>query len=125
MKEIVQTEKAPKAVGPYSQAVKSGNFLFVSGQIPLDPDSNEVVGAAIEEQAEQVLKNLSGIIQAAGLNMENVVKCSCFISDMDNFQKFNAVYGKYFNENPPSRECVEVSKLPKNVLIEVSAICEF
>ena len=124
MKKIISTDNAPAAIGPYSQAVQSGDFLFVSGQIPLNPQTGELVGGDIEVQTKRVMENLKAIIEAGGLSMANVVKCSCFLDNMEDFVKFNSVYEGYFNEGPPARETVEVSRLPKGVLVEISAICE-
>ncbi len=123
MKKIVSTKNAPAAIGPYSQAVQYGNFLFVSGQIAIDPQTGNLVGGDIEAQTEQVLKNLTAIIAEAGMAVAGVVKCSCFLKDMNDFARFNAVYENYFGESLPARETVEVSRLPKDVLVEVSAIC--
>ena len=123
MREIIATEKAPKAVGPYSQAVRFANLLFVSGQIPLDPKSGEIVGGDIEVQAKQVLENLKAVIEAGGMGLENVLKCTCFLQNMEHFARFNSVYSTYFANVLPARETVEVSRLPKDVLVEISAIC--
>jgi 2-iminobutanoate/2-iminopropanoate deaminase len=123
MSRIIHTEDAPGAIGPYSQATRTGNMLFVSGQIPLDPVTRKVVGSNITDQAERVLTSLSAIVEAAGFTLKDVVKCTCFLQNLDDFDAFNAVYGRYFPENPPARECVEVSRLPKDMLVEVSAIC--
>ncbi len=123
MKKIVSTKNAPAAIGPYSQAVQYGNFLFVSGQIAIDPQTGNIVEGDIEAQTEQVLKNLTAIIAEAGMAVADVVKCSCFLKDMNDFARFNAVYENYFGESLPARETVEVSRLPKDVLVEVSAIC--
>jgi 2-iminobutanoate/2-iminopropanoate deaminase len=124
MNKIISTEKAPKAVGPYSQAIVSGeNLLFVSGQIPLDPVSGVMVGNEVKAQTVQVLENLQAVILAAGFELTSVVKCTCFLQSMNDFSTFNETYATYFSENPPSRECVEVAKLPKGALVEVSAIC--
>jgi len=123
MREIIATEKAPKAVGPYSQAVRFANLVFVSGQIPLDPKSGEIVGGDIEVQTKQVLENLQAIVEASGMGLENVLKCTCFLQDMEHFARFNSVYSTYFANVLPARETVEVSRLPKNVLVEISAIC--
>jgi 2-iminobutanoate/2-iminopropanoate deaminase len=123
MKEKIATPNAPQAIGPYSQAVRSGDFLFVSGQIAIDPHTAEIISGDIEVQTEQVLKNIAAIIDAAGLSLQNVVKCTCFLKDMNDFAKFNAVYENYFGESLPARETVEVARLPKDVLVEVSAIC--
>jgi 2-iminobutanoate/2-iminopropanoate deaminase len=123
MKKIISTDNAPAAIGPYSQAVQSGDFLFVSGQIAFDPKTGELVGGDIEVQTKRVMENLKAIIEAAGLSMDNVVKCSCFLDNMEDFVRFNSVYESYFGESAPARETVEVSRLPKDVLVEISAIC--
>ncbi len=123
MKKIISTDKAPGAIGPYSQAVQSGDFLFVSGQIAFDPATGDLVDGDIEVQTKRVMENLKAIIEAAGLSMENVVKCSCFLDNMEHFVRFNSVYESYFGEGAPARETVEVSRLPKDVLVEISAIC--
>lgn len=122
MKKI-STEKAPAAIGPYSQAVITENLLFSSGQIALDPDTGVVVGETIEEQTEQVMKNLGAILEEAGLGYGDVVKTVCFLDDMGDFAAFNEIYGKYFTEKP-SRSCVAVETLPKDVLCEVEVIAE-
>jgi len=98
-------------------------MLFVSGQIPLDPATRKVVGSKITEQAERVLNSLSAIVNTAGFTLKDVVKCTCYLKNLDDFDTFNSVYGRYFPDNPPARECVEVSRLPKGILVEVSAIC--
>jgi 2-iminobutanoate/2-iminopropanoate deaminase len=123
MKKILATDNAPQAIGPYSQAIQYGDFLFVSGQIAIDPKTGNIIEGDIEAQTEQVLKNISAIIAAAGMSLQNTVKCTCFLKDMNDFVRFNAVYENYFGENPPARETVEVARLPKDVLVEVSAIC--
>jgi len=123
MKKIISTDKAPAAIGPYSQAVQFGNLLFVSGQIALDPKTGQLVEGGIETQTRQVLENLKAIIEGAGLTLQNVLKCSCFLNNMENFAKFNSVYDSYFKQSLPARETVEVARLPKDVLVEVSAIC--
>ena len=123
MKKIISTDQAPAAIGPYSQAVQFGNLLFVSGQIALDPKSGQLVDGDIESQTRQVLENLKAIIEEAGMTLQDVLKCSCFLNNMDNFGKFNKVYDSYFGESLPARETVEVGRLPKDVLVEVSAIC--
>jgi 2-iminobutanoate/2-iminopropanoate deaminase len=123
MKKIISTDKAPAAIGPYSQAVQFGNLLFVSGQIALDPKTGELVEGGIEAQTRQVLENVKAIIEGAGLTLQNVLKCSCFLNNMENFTKFNSVYDSYFKESLPARETVEVGRLPKDVLVEISAIC--
>ena len=125
MKEIINSPKAPAPIGPYSQAIKAGNMLYVSGQIPIDQSSNQLVEGSIEEETEQVMKNLGYILEEAGLSFQQVLKCSIFVSSMDNFSKINAIYGKYFENNPPARETVEVSGLPKGVNVEISCIAGF
>lgn len=122
MKKI-STDKAPAAIGPYSQGVIVNNILFSSGQIALNPATGEVVGTTIEEQAEQVMKNLGAILAEAGSSYEKTVKTVCFLADMDDFAAFNTIYGKYFTEKP-ARSCVAVKTLPKNVLCEVEVIAE-
>ncbi|WP_028581265.1 RidA family protein [Desulfogranum japonicum] len=121
-KKILATDAAPAAIGPYSQAVLVTNFLYTSGQIPLDPATMEIVGTSITEQTRQVMKNLRTIVENAGGNLSNIVKTTCFLKNMDDFAEFNEVYGKYFDSNPPSRSCVEVSRLPKDVMVEIEAI---
>ena len=117
----VSTEKAPAAIGPYSQAVVAGGGLYTSGQIPVNPETNAIAGNTIEEQAEQVMKNLGAVLAEAGTTFEKVVKTTCFIADMGDFAKFNEIYAKYFTEKP-ARSCVAVKTLPKNVLCEVEVI---
>ena len=119
----VSTDKAPAAIGPYSQAVITGDLLFSSGQIALDPETGVVIGKTIEEQTEQVMKNLGAILEEAGLNYGDVVKTVCFLDDMNDFGAFNEIYGKYFTEKP-ARSCVAVETLPKGVLCEVEVIAE-
>ncbi|MEE4603992.1 MAG: RidA family protein [Desulfobacteraceae bacterium] len=123
MKKIIATDQAPAAIGPYSQATQCGNLLFVSGQIPINPKTGDLVEGDIEVQAKQVLENLQAIIKSAGMTLQNVVKCSCFLKDMEDFVKFNAVYNSYFAESLPARETVEVGRLPKDAQVEISAIC--
>ena len=123
MKKIISTDNAPAAIGPYSQAVQYGDFLFVSGQIAIDPQTGDLVEGDIEVQAKQVLENIKAIIEASGRRMENVVKCTCFLNNMEDFARFNSIYESYFGGSAPARETVEVSRLPKDVLVEVSAIC--
>ncbi len=123
MKKKIATQSAPQAIGPYSQAIQCGDFLFVSGQIAIDPQTANIIEGDIEAQTEQVLKNIAAIIEAAGMSLQDVVKCTCFLKDMNDFVKFNAVYENYFGESLPARETVEVSRLPKDALVEVSAIC--
>lgn len=121
--EKIHTNNAPAAIGPYSQAVKVGNLLFTSGQIALDPATGNVVEGGITEQTEQIMKNLTAVVEAAGGKMENIVKTTCFIADMADFGVFNEIYAKYITEKP-ARSCVAVKTLPKNVLAEVEVICE-
>jgi len=121
-KTIIKTSTAPAAIGPYSQAVINGALVFVSGQIPLDPETGEVVSGSIQIQAKQALTNLSQILRAAGTSLERVVKTTVFIRDMAHFQEMNAVYAEFFKHNPPARSCVEVSNLPRNVDFEIEAI---
>ena len=123
MLKITNTDKAPAAIGPYSQAVTAGNLLFTSGQIPADPETGAIVGTDIKTQAEQVMKNLGAILNEAGASYESTVKTVCFLANMEDFAEFNAVYEKYFTEKP-ARSCVAVKQLPKNVLCEVEAIAE-
>ena len=123
MNEKIATPTAPQAIGPYSQAIRYGDFLFVSGQIAIDPQTANIIEGDIEAQTEQVLKNLAAIIDAAGMSLQDVVKCTCFLNDMNDFVRFNGVYENYFGEILPARETVEVSRLPKDALVEVSAIC--
>ena len=119
--EKISTTKAPAAIGPYSQAVRTGNLVFTSGQIPLDPATGNVVGDEIRSQAEQVMKNLGAVLEEAGLTYGNAVKTTCFLADMKDFAAFNEVYAKYFT-GCPARSCVAVKELPKNVLVEVEVI---
>ena len=114
--EIMHTDKAPAAVGPYSQAVKTGNLLFCSGQIGLNPSTGEMVGTTVAEQAKQVMENVKALLENAGATFDNVVKTTCFIADMKEFGNFNEVYAQYFSNNKPARSCVAVKTLPKNVL---------
>ena len=124
MKEIIATEKAPKAIGPYSQAVRTGNLLFTSGMIPIDPATNQLVEGGIELQARQAIGNLAALLEAAGSGLDKVVKTVVFIKDMNDFAKVNEVYASFFTENYPARSCVEVARLPKDVLIEIEAVAE-
>ena len=121
-KKVIQTEKAPKAIGPYSQAIQAGNFLFLSGQIPLNPKTGELIQGDIREQTQQVLENIKRILESQGLRMENMVKSTIFLKDIANFNQVNEVYGNYFPSSPPARSTVEVSKLPRNAEIEIETI---
>ena len=121
MLEKISTENAPASIGPYSQAIKVNNMLYTSGQIPLDPVSQQMVCSDITEQTEQVMKNLCAVLNAAGTNFDNVIKTTCFLSNIDDFAAFNAVYGKYIT-SAPARSCVAVKDLPKGALVEVEII---
>lgn len=125
MKNIVETKNAPSAIGPYSQAIQFGNMLFTSGQIPVNPRTGEVP-KSVEEQARQALENLKNVLEAAGLSLANVVKTTVFIKDMNDFAIINEVYAQYFEQPYPARSCVEVARLPKDVLVEIECIafCE-
>jgi 2-iminobutanoate/2-iminopropanoate deaminase len=122
MPEIIKTSLAPEPIGPYSQAVLAGDTLFVSGQIAIDPSSGEMKVSSIEEETDQIMMNLQAVLREIGLDFPDVVKCSIFIKDMNDFPIINKTYGKYFPSNPPARETVEVSGLPKNVNVEISCI---
>lgn len=121
MKKIIFTEKAPKAIGPYSQAVEINGTLYISGQIPINPETGKMP-EGIKEQTEQVMKNIGAILTEAGYNYSNVVKSTCLLSDMDNFQAMNEVYANFYNENPPARAAYGVVKLPLGALIEIETI---
>ena len=121
-KKVVHTEKAPKAIGPYSQAIRTESFIFTAGQIGLDPTTGELVAGAVEEQTRQALNNLRNVIEAAGSSMDNVVKTTVFLKDMADFPKMNSIYAEYFGENPPARSTVAVAGLPKGGLVEVEAV---
>ena len=121
-KKVIQTEKAPKPIGPYSQAIRAGNFIFLSGQIPIDPSTGEMVGGDIRQQTRQVLENMKGVLESQGLGMQDVVKVNIFLKDMGNFNEMNEVYATYFSSSPPARSTVEVGKLPGNADIEIEAI---
>lgn len=121
---IINTDKAPKAIGPYSQGVISNGFIFVSGQIALDPDTNSLISGGIEEQTLGVLENIEAILEAAGSSKEKVVRCDVFLTDLKLFPDFNKAYEKFFEEHKPTRVTVEVSSLPKGALVEISAVAE-
>jgi len=120
-KKIINTEKAPRAIGPYNQGIVAGGFLFTSGQLPINPATG-ALASTIEEQAIQVLDNLKAIVEAAGVSLEEVVKCTVYLQNMSDFDAVNKIYSTYFPNNPPARVCVEVSKMAKNALIEIDAI---
>ena len=122
MKEIVATDHAPPAIGPYSQAVRVGNMVFASGQIPIDPATKEFVAGGIAEQTEQVLKNLTAVFEAAGIGLDQIVKTTVFLSDMNDFTAMNEVYARYFRENPPARATVQAARLPRDAKVEIEAI---
>ena len=124
MKEIIATNEAPQAIGPYSQAVRTGNLLFTSGMIPIDPKTGNLVEGDVEVQARQAIGNLAALLQAAGSGLDRVVKTVVFIKDMNDFAKVNEVYATFFTGDYPARSCVEVARLPKDVLIEIEAIAE-
>jgi len=122
MKKIVSTEKTPKAIGPYSQAVEANGMLFISGQVPINPETGKLVEGGIKEQTEQVMKNIGEILKTAGLSYTNVVKSTCLLSDMDNFAAMNEVYGRYYTSDMPARAAYGVVKLPLGALIEIETI---
>ncbi len=122
MKKIISTNEAPGAIGPYSQAVRSGNFLFCSGQIPLDPKSGQIVSGDIAAQTRRVLDNIGAVLRAEGLTFDDVVKTTIFLTDLGDFQTVNEVYSSYFKQSPPARSTVQVSALPKGAKIEIEAI---
>ncbi len=122
MREVVATSNAPKAIGPYSQAIRANNFIFCSGQIALDPTTNQVMQGDVAAQTERVLKNLSAVLWQAGSDMEQVVKTTVFLKSMNDFAAMNEVYGKFFTKQPPARSTVEVARLPKDVLVEIDVI---
>jgi 2-iminobutanoate/2-iminopropanoate deaminase len=122
LKESIQTEHAPQAIGPYSQAIKAGGFLFASGQIPIDPRTGQFVEGGIAEQTEQVLKNLNAVLQAAGSGLDRVVKTTVFLADMNEFAAMNEVYGRFFVEQPPARATVQAARLPRDARVEIEAI---
>ncbi len=120
---VVSTDKAPKAIGPYSQAIRYGDMLFVSGMIPIDPKTNELSKGDIEVQATLVLDNIKAVVEAAGFSMKNVLKAEVFMKDLKDFGKYNAIYVKYFPQDPPARVTVQAAALPRDVLIEISVTC--
>ena len=121
-KRIINTDQAPQAIGPYSQAIESNGMLFISGQIPIDPESEEIVAGGIEEQTEQVMKNIGAILSAAGYSYSNVVKSTCLLADMKYFADMNRVYARYYPSAPPARAAFAVKELPKQVLVEIETI---
>ena len=122
MREVIATTNAPQAIGPYSQAVRAAGLIFTSGQIPVDPATQQIVGGDIGAQTERVLKNLAAILQASGSSLEKVLRCTVFLKNMGDFAAMNEVFGRYFKHDPPSRSTVEVARLPKDVLVEIDVI---
>ena len=122
MKDVVLSDKGPKPIGPYSQAIKAGGFLFASGQVALDPHSNEFLPGDVRQQTERVLENIKGILEAGGVNLHHVVKTTVFLKDMNDFAAMNEVYGKYFSVAPPARSTVQVARLPKDALVEIEVV---
>jgi 2-iminobutanoate/2-iminopropanoate deaminase len=122
VKQIIATDKAPQAIGPYSQAIRAAGLIFASGQIPIDPATGEFVSGGISEQTEQVLKNLSAVLEAAGTKIDHVLKTTVFLADMNDFAAMNEVYGKYFTSDPPARATVEAARLPRDARVEIEAI---
>jgi 2-iminobutanoate/2-iminopropanoate deaminase len=121
-KEIIATSNAPEAIGPYSQAVKAGGFVFLSGQIALDPKTMEIAAGGVVEQTEKVLQNMGAVLEAAGSSFADVLKVTVYLKDLGEFGTVNEIYGRYFQKNPPARACVEVPRLPKDVLVEMDAV---
>jgi 2-iminobutanoate/2-iminopropanoate deaminase len=122
MKQIISTDKAPKAIGPYSQAVQAGDFLFASGQIALDPETGQMTAGSVEDEAKRVLENVKGLLEGAGFSMQQVVKTTIFAASMDDFAAVNGVYAQYFGENPPARSFVAVKALPKGAKLEIEVV---
>ncbi len=122
MKNVVATNRGPKPIGPYSQAIKANGFIYVSGQVALDPQNGEIVGADVRQQTERVFENIIGILEAAGANLHHVVKTTVFLKDMNDFSAMNEVYARYFTAAPPARSTVQVSRLPKDTLVEIEVI---
>jgi 2-iminobutanoate/2-iminopropanoate deaminase len=122
LKNVIATDGAPAAIGPYSQAIKVGNIIFTSGQIPIDPANGQVVEGGVAEQTARVMANLQAVLSAAGASLDDVVKTTLYIKDMNDFGVINEVYSRYFAKEPPARSCVEVARLPKNVLVEIEAV---
>ena len=121
-KSVVYSENAPEPIGPYSQAIQAGNILFVSGQIAIQRTTGKIITTTIEEETNQVMENLGAVLKAAGMNFSNIVKTSIFLKDMNNFPQVNDIYGRFFTQDPPARETVEVARLPKDVNVEISCI---
>ena len=122
MREVIATEQAPQAIGPYSQAIRAQGLIFTSGQIAIDPATAQIIASNVSAQTDRVLKNLSAILQASGSSLEKVLRCTVFLKNMGDFAAVNEVYGRYFQQEPPARSTVEVARLPKDVLIEIDVI---
>ena len=122
VREIISTDKAPRAIGPYSQAVRVGGFVFASGQIPIDPATGEFVAGGVADQTDQVLRNISAVLEAAGTGLDRVVKTTVFLADMNDFTAMNEVYGRFFSEQPPARATVQAARLPRDARVEIDAI---
>lgn len=122
MRDVIATDQAPKAIGPYSQAIRAAGLIFTSGQVALDPTTQQVVAGDVATQTDRVLKNLAGVLQAAGSSLEKVLRCTVFLKNMGDFAAMNEVYGRYFTQAPPARSTVEVARLPKDVLVEIDVI---
>lgn len=122
LREIIATDQAPRAIGPYSQAIRAGNLLFCSGQIPIDPATGDFVYGGVAEQTEQVMRNLSAVLSAGQSSLKQVVKTTVFLADMDDFTAMNEVYGRFFGENPPARATVQAARLPRDAKVEIEAI---
>jgi len=122
VKQIIATDRAPRAIGPYSQAVRAGNLVFASGQIPIDPATGEIVAGGVAEQTEQVLRNLTSVFAAAGVELNQIVKTTVFLADMEDFAAMNEVYGRFFGEQPPARATVQAARLPRDAKVEIEAI---
>jgi 2-iminobutanoate/2-iminopropanoate deaminase len=122
LREIIATDQAPRAIGPYSQAIRAGNLLFCSGQIPIDPSTGEFVSGGVAEQTEQVMRNLSAVLSAGQSSLSQVVKTTVFLADMDDFTAMNEVYGRFFGENPPARATVQAARLPRDAKVEIEVI---
>lgn len=122
MRQPIATDNAPKAIGPYSQAIRANGFIFVSGQTPLDPATQQMVGGGVPEQTERVLRNIEGILQQAGSSMAKIVRCGVFLKDMNDFAAMNEVYAKFFPNDPPARSTIQAARLPKDCMVEIDAI---
>lgn len=122
MKEVVHTDRGPKPIGPYSQAVKAGGFIYLSGQVALDPKTGDLIGSDIRQQTERTLENVKGILEAAGTNLHHVVKTTVFLKDMNDFVAMNEVYARYFTSAPPARSTVQAARLPKDALVEIEVV---